>query len=328
MKKILVLFAFMFLMPNVSKADSCTSLPDCESMGYFLGYNVACGTDDARYIFCPYDTRYRKCVDYDCEGIGFTTDDKTEWCERIVECEYDTSYTLCDEPKGEQCEVVTCPPAVSASSLIANAILIDPCTPMSEDCVPGETVYTNWRCKNGYSYIGNRCRRLSSCDEGTYGALNVCHSHCSGTCVEMESTDPQYSDVCKYKCRGTVVEGCPDGSYDDVSSCEEGCEGTCQEYDGCYYCQGGSNNCPTGCNDLTAYRWEADSVIEHGYVDLSVESGCAYTVYGSEADECLQSGRCTMESGCVVRYRYKYIVCDAGYHPKKVSTGYVGCEPD
>ena len=85
-------------------------------------------------------------------------------------------------------------------------------------------------------------------------------------------------------------------------------------------------NCPKGCSDLTAYAWEADSVIEHGYVDLS--SGCAYTVYGSEADECLQSGRCTTESGCVVRYRYKNIVCDAGYHPKKVSTGYVGCEAD
>ncbi|MBR6409760.1 MAG: hypothetical protein IKS23_05960, partial [Alphaproteobacteria bacterium] len=266
MKKMISLFAFMFLLPAIARADSCSTLPDCESMGYFLGYNAACGTDDSRYIFCPYDTDYRKCVDYDCEGMGFTQTDKTEWCKTIVNCLYDSAYTLCDEPKDEQCEVVTCPPAVSASSLIANAILTDPCTPMNADCEEGETVYTNWRCKNGYSYIGNRCRRLGSCDEGTYGTLNVCHSHCSGTCVEMESTDPQYSDVCKYKCEGTVIEGCPLGSYDSLDDCE-GYYNTCEENAGCYY--------GVGCANGT-YDNEEDCESAYGEGKCSESDGCYY----------------------------------------------------
>ena len=246
MKKIIGLFAFMFLLPAVSRADSCTSLPDCESMGYFLGYNAACGTEDARYIFCPYDIRYRKCVDYDCEGIGFTADDKTEWCETIVPCKMDNTLTLCDEPKGEVCEVVTCPEGVDVNSLIANAIAIDPCTPMGEDCLPGETVYTNWKCRNGYSYIGGRCRRLGFCDEGTYGTLNECRSSCSGNCVALETTDPRYSDVCRYVCDGDVVDSCPSGSYEDWSDCDENCDGTCVESDGCYYCGGGDEPSPGG----------------------------------------------------------------------------------
>lgn len=316
MKKMISLFAFMFLLPAIARADSCSTLPDCESMGYFLGYNAACGTDDSRYIFCPYDTDYRKCVDYDCEGMGFTQTDKTEWCKTIVNCLYDSAYTLCDEPKDEQCEVVTCPPAVS---IPANAHGISECTPVNADCSKGTKVYTDWTCNNGYHDENGTCVEDEFvCNEPD----EDCSDLGSGAVIYTPGVNPPstfalfYICTPKVNCEQTGPDvhywRCPSGwvKKNDGTGCEV------------------EPDCPKGCSDLTAYAWEADSVIEHGYVDLSAGSGCAYTVYGSEADECLQSGRCTMESGCVVHYRYKNIVCDAGYHPKKVSTGYVGCEAD
>jgi len=99
MKRIFFLMFLLCLKPVSSFAESCTALPDCRKLGYHLGYSSACGTDDSRYIFCPYDIRYRKCVNYDCETMGFTQEDKTSWCQEVVECKFNSSYTLCAEAK-------------------------------------------------------------------------------------------------------------------------------------------------------------------------------------------------------------------------------------
>ncbi|MBR2300031.1 MAG: hypothetical protein IJ870_05615 [Alphaproteobacteria bacterium] len=99
MKKIFLLALMLLFKPALSYAETCVALPDCEKLGYYLGYNAACGTDDSRYILCPYDVRYRKCVNYDCASMGFTKENKTAWCKTVVTCKFDSSYTLCDEPK-------------------------------------------------------------------------------------------------------------------------------------------------------------------------------------------------------------------------------------
>ena len=91
-----------FVPGMVSAAESCANLPDCEALGYHLGTEAACGTgegSDSRYIVCPYDSNYRKCVNYDCAGLGFTTADKSSWCETIVHCKFDDAYTLCAKTK-------------------------------------------------------------------------------------------------------------------------------------------------------------------------------------------------------------------------------------
>ena len=304
MKKMISLFAFMFLLPAIARADSCSTLPDCESMGYFLGYNAAFGTDDSRYIFCPYDTDYRKCVDYDCEGMGFTQTDKTEWCKTIVNCLYDSAYTLCDEPKGERCEVVTCPAGIDVNSLITNAIAIDPCTPMSEDCVPGETVYTNWKCRNGYRLMGGRCMR-GSCDEGTYATLSMCQSSCNGTCIAIGSTDPRYSDVCKYVCD---TNDCPAGTYGSLPACEAVYgSGNCVQQGSCYVENGGTCNSYGAC-DFSVFRY--DTAPENGSIDYT--SGSCRMQYHGDISQCPACFQDT--DGCYYIDYYKGINCNSGYH--------------
>lgn len=99
MKKIILVLAFGMFFSGSAMAETCTALPSCEELGYAKGYTKECGTNENNYILCPYDKEYRKCANYSCAGIGFTTDDKTEWCATIVPCKFDSSYTLCAAKK-------------------------------------------------------------------------------------------------------------------------------------------------------------------------------------------------------------------------------------
>ena len=100
MLKFFYLSLLVFVIPFAARAENaCASLPNCEQMGYHLGYEAPCGTDESRYIACPYDTNYRKCVNYDCAKLGFTMANKSSWCKTIVTCKFNASYTLCAETK-------------------------------------------------------------------------------------------------------------------------------------------------------------------------------------------------------------------------------------
>lgn len=80
--------------------ETCKVLPSCEALGYAKGYAKECGTDERNYVLCPYDKEYRKCVNYTCEGLGFTKDDKADWCAEIIPCKFDSEYTLCKDNLG------------------------------------------------------------------------------------------------------------------------------------------------------------------------------------------------------------------------------------
>ncbi len=99
MKKLYLLTIAFVMLPLLSHAVSCLQMPSCSELGYYKGYNEACGTDETRYIKCPYDTSYRKCVNYECSKIGFTKVDKSSWCKEVVKCKLDEQYSLCAEPK-------------------------------------------------------------------------------------------------------------------------------------------------------------------------------------------------------------------------------------
>ena len=94
MKYCLILIAILF--SNQAVALDCSKQPTCEELNYSKEDNPKC--DKNGYILCPYDQSYKKCVRYNCETLGFTQSDKSEWCADIATCKGDKSYTLCQTP--------------------------------------------------------------------------------------------------------------------------------------------------------------------------------------------------------------------------------------
>ncbi len=91
----------LLMYANVAEAIDCQTPPDCESLGYSTENDPNC-TDDG-YMFCPFNHDYKKCVNYDCAALGFTTSDKTSWCKEIIKCQGNEDYTLC--AKIPSCEI-------------------------------------------------------------------------------------------------------------------------------------------------------------------------------------------------------------------------------
>ena len=91
MRYLMFLLGLMFA--NMAQAMDCEKVPDCESLGYSTESDPNCA--DNGYMFCPFDHEYKKCVQYNCEQLGFTQNDKTSWCKNIVTCRGNPEYTLC-----------------------------------------------------------------------------------------------------------------------------------------------------------------------------------------------------------------------------------------
>ncbi len=98
-KAFYILGTISLFWASQSMAADCASLPSCEAMGYKKGFDSLCGEDLSNYVVCPYDTEYRKCINYTCAGLGFTNTDKTAWCADIKACPRDGSLTLCARPR-------------------------------------------------------------------------------------------------------------------------------------------------------------------------------------------------------------------------------------
>ena len=91
MRYLLVLLGL--LVTSTAQAVDCQSVPSCTELGYTKEPDPNCKSDG--YIFCPFDKSYKKCVNYNCESLGFTNTDKSSWCKNIATCRTDNQYTLC-----------------------------------------------------------------------------------------------------------------------------------------------------------------------------------------------------------------------------------------
>ncbi len=88
-----LLFLLGLLFANVAQAIDCEKVPDCEELGYSKAEDSNCA--DNGYMFCPFDREYKKCVQYNCAKLGFTEDDKSSWCGKIVKCKGNQKFTAC-----------------------------------------------------------------------------------------------------------------------------------------------------------------------------------------------------------------------------------------
>ncbi len=88
-----LMFLLTLLFTNVAHALDCEKVPDCEELGYTKAEDPNCANDG--YMYCPFNQEYKLCVQYDCAKLGFTTSDKTSWCNKLIKCKGDEKMTLC-----------------------------------------------------------------------------------------------------------------------------------------------------------------------------------------------------------------------------------------
>ena len=88
-----VLFLIAILLSTQALALNCAQAPSCEELGYSTQNNSNC-LDDG-YLICPFDSQYKKCVNFNCESLGFTKSEKSDWCGKLAFCPNDKSYTAC-----------------------------------------------------------------------------------------------------------------------------------------------------------------------------------------------------------------------------------------
>ena len=65
MKRLLFLAFALCVCSTRCLADVCTAMPTCEQLGYSKDSDPGCGdfkTNADRYITCPYDANYHKCI--------------------------------------------------------------------------------------------------------------------------------------------------------------------------------------------------------------------------------------------------------------------------
>ena len=91
--RILLVLLGLLVTGTAQASIDCSKQPDCASLGFVNTDDDACAADG--YIYCPFDPTYKKCVERDCEKLGFTESDKTSWCADIIKCKGDEKYTLC-----------------------------------------------------------------------------------------------------------------------------------------------------------------------------------------------------------------------------------------
>ena len=88
-----LMFLLGLLLAGTAQALDCEVAPTCEELGYSTEDDPYCADDG--YMYCPLDHSYKKCVNMDCAKMGFTEDDKTSWCGKIVKCKGNPQMTLC-----------------------------------------------------------------------------------------------------------------------------------------------------------------------------------------------------------------------------------------
>lgn len=212
MKKIALCMALSFVLaspaiaatasPGGDASTDCTSQPTCVSMGYST--DATC--DNGSFIYCPYDISYKKCIPstsaaIDCEAEGFTTEDKTSWCSKVVKCSANNNYTLCAKNitcgEGEALIGADCQP-IYASCSAANLLSYSECNTTGYTCGLARIIYTSADGTTATCYSGKIAK---SCPAGyTTGTASSCtRTMDGGTCsngyILMYSTDYYSGDT-------------------------------------------------------------------------------------------------------------------------------------
>lgn len=228
-------------LPLYAQSKLCEQVPDCAKLGFTTTYDETCADDG--YLTCPFNAQYRKCVKRSCNKMGFTSDDKSSWCEKIITCPEDNTYTACVKLYENPCpdgydptltSVAKCGKSGSRGWLLDSfeiagnngPVTCGKCTPKACEGDPTKTTYSSCTAnghENGWNY--------SSCYYG---------DELRGTCTKKTCSDYSYSNSCPevwqnvsvylgdnlatcYKCASCISSGA-------ATNCVNGCKYVCADY--------------------------------------------------------------------------------------------------
>lgn len=198
---------------------NCTAQPSCENLGYSQLIRSDCPEENI--LYCPFDLSYKKCIAPSCENLGFTQDDKSTWCDKIIKCKYDESYSLCLTTN-------VCPSGYD--------------TQISDVSLCGNMGATGWVLDsvtvtraNGASLVCTKCNKKSCSGSPNYTSIADCGTSTDGWTFSTCYYGDEKHGVCNAKsCLSygykTSSSLCTSGIYKSVSV-KSG-----NSYKSCYQC--------------------------------------------------------------------------------------------
>ncbi|MBE6450623.1 MAG: hypothetical protein E7016_01510 [Alphaproteobacteria bacterium] len=160
------LFLFIFLVfPLVSEATTCVkdyagtnscvenenTAGDCETLGYSSQDVSGC----KNYLYCPFNTNYKRCVaggnELDCAELGYTSENKAAWCSTIITCPNDSTLTACVGQCVYNDICIDKTDEITASMPTNAQLKYTNCTACGET----RQIVTDWECSSGYGYVTN-----------------------------------------------------------------------------------------------------------------------------------------------------------------------------
>jgi len=236
------MFLFVLLVfPLVSEATTCVkdyagsascvenenTAGDCETLGYSTKDVSGC----TNYLYCPFNTNYKKCVagceELNCAELGYTSENKTAWCTNVITCPNNITLTACVGQcvYNDICVDKTYEITASMPSKFAQ-LQFESCTACGET----KNIVTSWECINNYklitdfeaSYSSNNtfsCKNGKCCIQcGTsyishsdYIIADECYSECdSRDCVDCDTygSNCGFCEACYEDCRQTTYVNC------------------------------------------------------------------------------------------------------------------------
>lgn len=221
------LLSTVFGAHKVMAQVNCATVPDCASLGY-SSTETSC---NGSWLYCPFNSAYKKCVPDSASCEGFTEDDKTAWCKTIIPCASDDTLTLCAELLTKDCSSYT----------------LDKCGDydVCESCSDGSgtTKYKITGCAEKNVKVTVKgvegCHRYyDSCEDAGYytiGDNNPCGDPSAYALSASGGFHACYAEeclTCKTTCANTTSD-CANTCYNDCSgnSNEEACLVSC--FQGC-----------------------------------------------------------------------------------------------
>ena len=275
-------------------ALDCEKVPECAELGYSNNIQSCNGS----WLYCPFNSNYKKCIPNGSSCDKFTDTDKTEWCNDIVPCDNDESLTLC------------------ASSFRCETGYLHGLT-SAKGCGNGTIGTKGWKlisskvtATDGSSVTCNKCEKRD------------CPGYSSTEITSRKDCDKKYGEKGYYdfnsviegysgdkECHScTGVQACDDIGLVDYKNSHQGCKevsvlGYDQKMITCYDCSGDVSDCGQGyvlvdgeckpsyesCKAANLYEEQPAGNKYCNNIDIWLPSGQKETCYDCTADGCCET---------------------------------------